>query len=59
MRFADMRTFALLYGDVLLSYFGLDAEGIAPHQEFLLSATCNDSNATGQRRNAGTRFGLF
>ncbi|WP_314019492.1 transketolase C-terminal domain-containing protein [Lancefieldella parvula] len=39
MRFAGMRTFGTSApGDVLLSHFGLDAEGIAARvREFLLS----------------------
>ena len=65
MRFAGMRTFGTSApGDVLLSHFGLDAEGIAARvREFLLSwprasaatpqvsIACerNDGNAAGQR----------
>ena len=51
MRFAGMRTFGTSApGDVLLSHFGLDAEGIAARvREFLLSLPhARDTTATPQ-----------
>ena len=70
MRFAGMRTFGTSApGDVLLSHFGLDAEGIALASGSFCSRSCtrqrqhsrsvacerNDGNAAGQRRARAVR----